>query len=136
VSVRDRWERDVRFRFLAIGAYNTAFGYVLWPVLYWLLGTRLHYAIVYLIAHVIAVINAFVAYRRFTFRAEEGSWPRQFLRFNVGYLGALAIGLGGMAVLVDRVHLSPFVAQPILLTITVVLSFLWHSRVSFRASPK
>ena len=125
-----RWANDLKFRFLVVGAYNTAFGFVLFPVLYLLLSSRLHYVVVYLIAHALAVTNAFLAYRRVAFRA-EGHWAGQFLRFNIGYLGALGLGLGGMALLVTRAHLSPLIAQPLLLTATVVLSYLWHSRVSF-----
>lgn len=129
-----RWSDDQRFRFLVVGAYNTAFGYLVFPLLYLLLSKRMHYALILVIAHQIAVTQAFVLHRRFAFRAEGAAWLPQFLRFNVGYLGALGVGLGGMYLFVSRLHVSPLVAQPALTTLTIVLSYLWHSRVSFRAS--
>ena len=134
MSVRERWE-DVRFRFLVIGAINTGFGYALFPLLFLLLGKRVHYLGVAILSHAIAVAIAFVLHRRYAFRA-EGPWLPQYLRFNVGYLASFGIGLAGMALLVGRAHWSPLVAQPVLMTVTIVLSYLWHSRVSFRTRAK
>lgn len=126
-----RWADDERFRFLVIGVYNTAFGFLLFPLLYLLLSRRLHYVVILVIAHAIAVTNSFLAHRRVTFRAAGPLLP-QLMRYNVGYLGALALSIGGMVFLVSRVGLSPLLAQPILMFASIVLTYLWHSRVSFR----
>lgn len=135
VSLRERlgrrWTEDLKFRFLVVGAYNTAIGFLLFPLLYLLLRRHLHHAVILVITHVIAVTNAFITHRRLAFRA-DGSWFPQFLRFNAGYLGSLGIGLAGFWLLVDRARWSPLVAQPLLMTVTIALSYLWHSRVSFR----
>jgi len=126
-----RWADDERFRFLVVGAYNTAFGFLLFPILYLLLQRRLHYLVILVITHAIAVANSFIAHRRFAFRAVGPVLPQLF-RYKVGYVGALALSIGGMYLLVSRLGLSPLLAQPILMVLSIVLTYLWHSRVSFR----
>lgn len=127
-----RWGDDQRFRFLVVGAYNTAFGLLLFPILYLLLSPKLHYLVILVIAHAIAITNAFIAHRRLVFRT-EGPILAQFLRYNVGALGALGFSAGGLILLVSRLGASPLVAQPFLMAVSIVLTYLWHARVTFRA---
>jgi putative flippase GtrA len=131
MGLRERWDEDQRFRFLVVGAVNTAVGFALFPLLYLLLRGRVHYLVVVVIAHVFAVTIAFGLHRRFAFRATGAVLP-QYLKFNAGYLAALAIGVFGMALFVEKLHVHPLIAQPILMTVTILLSYVWHSRVSFR----
>lgn len=135
MRVRGAWAGDQRLRFLVVGGYNTVFGVACFPVLYVLFGRTSHYLALSTVAHFIAVTNAFIAHRVVAFRA-EGAWLPQWVRFCVGHLGTLGLGLLGLALLVGRLRLTPLQAQPILLAVSVILSYFWHSRVSFRDRAK
>ena len=127
------WDSE-KFRFLAVGAYNTLFGYVAFAVLYTSLHERLHYLVIAVIAHVIAVINAFFAHRTLVFRA-HGNLLGDFARFNITTLGSTAIGLAGLAVLVDFGGIHPLLAQAIVLSVTVVITYVAHKLYTFAHRP-
>jgi putative flippase GtrA len=114
-----------------IGVYNTAFGYFVFAATYLLLRRRLHYLAILVVAHVLAVSNAFLGHKYLTFKV-RGHLLKDYLRFNVAYLGALAIGLIGLPFLVEICHLHPLASQAILSTITVLSSYLLHKHLSFR----
>src|SRR5439155_22190879 len=62
-----RLVRPQHLWFVAVGTYNTAFGYGTFAGVH-LAAPHLHYMFVLLIAHVISTLNAFVAYRLLVFR--------------------------------------------------------------------
>jgi putative flippase GtrA len=57
-----------------------------------------------------------------------------FLRFNLVQLGVLAGGLAGMTLLVELVHLRPFVSQMIVMSAAVVASYFLNLAYTFRAA--
>ena len=119
-----------RFRFLAVGAYNTVFGYAVFAVAYTFLHEQLHYLVIAVIGHVIAVINAFFAHRILVFRASGNMLP-DFVRFNVTTIGAAAFGLAGLAILVDFGGIHPLLAQAVVLAVTVIITYIVHKRYTF-----
>ena len=127
------WSSE-KIRFLAVGAYNTLFGYVAFALLYTWLQNQLHYLVIAVIAHFVAVINAFFAHRILVFRA-HGALLREFLRFNVTTLGNLAAGLALMALLVSFGGWHPLLAQAVVLAVTVVASYFVHKRYTFAQRP-
>jgi putative flippase GtrA len=128
------WSSNQRLRFLVVGAYNTAFGYACFAAIFLAVGSHLHYLLIQLIAHLLSVCNAFVWHRRVTFRS-QASWPKQFLRFNLSYLGALAFGLAAMPALVGGFGLNPLLAAGIVMIVTVGVSYLLHRSFSFPSRP-
>lgn len=126
------WRGNRQIRFLVIGAYNTAFGYGTFFVLYAALGGRLHYLTLSTIAHFIAVTNSYVMQRFVVFRS-TGTWPLEFLRFNLSHLATLGLGLVALHVLVEYAGLSPLLAQGIVLLMIVIASYMLHSLFSFRS---
>ena len=86
------FEVSEKFRFLVIGVYNTGFGYLSFLVLVLLLADHLHYLIILLISHFLAVSNAFIGHRWLVFRS-TGPLFKEFARFNASYLGLLAFNM-------------------------------------------
>ena len=127
------WESE-RFRFLAVGADNTLFGYIAFALLYTWLHESMHYLVIAVIGHVIAVINAFFAHRILVFRTRGNLLP-EFVRFNVTTVGSTAIGLAGLALLVDFAGIHPLLAQGIVLAVTVVITYVAHKRFTFGRRP-
>lgn len=124
------WSGNQQLRFVVVGVCNTAFGYACFAIIFLAAGNHLHYLLIQLIAHFLSVCNAFVWHRRVTFRSTS-SWPKEFVRFNVSYLGALAFGLVAMPALVGGIGLDPLIAAAIVMIATVGLSYGLHKFFSF-----
>ena len=118
-------------RFVVAGGFNTAVGYLLFTGLYLLLGQWIHYLLIGLAAHMIAVVIAFNVHRNFVFRSTDAWWPA-FVRFNLSQLVSLAFGMSALYSLVEFVRWSPLLAQFVVTLVSVVLNYLLHRHFSFR----
>jgi putative flippase GtrA len=130
---RRLWQDSRKLRFLVVGGWNTLFGYLSFYVLYVLAADHLHYLVIAVIAHFVAVTQSYVMQRRLVFRS-DAPVAGEFLRFNASLVGTLLFGLLAMALLVEAAGLSPLVAQAIVIVMSVILSYLLHSRLSFGRS--
>jgi putative flippase GtrA len=119
-----------KFRYLLVGGYNTVIGYGIFAALYLFLGHQIHYLALLLFSHVIAVTNAYHAYRLFVFRHGK-TGLHSYLRFHSVYLVSLGFNLIALPFFVEIVHFGPMLSQAIVLTITVVMSYILHKRFSF-----
>ena len=131
---RRLWQDSRKLRFLVVGGWNTLFGYLSFYVLYLLAADRLHYLIIAILAHFVAVTQSYVMQRRLVSRS-DAPVASEFLRFNVSLIGTLLFGLLAMALLVEAAGLSPLAAQAIVILMSVILSYVLHSRMSFAAPP-
>lgn len=123
--------RSEKARFLIVGAYNTAFGYAAFVVLYLWLHDHLHYLLIATISHAAAVANSFFTQRRLVFR-DTGPMLPAFLRFNLATSASLILSLAGIALLVDGVGLSPLPSQAIVTLVSVLAMYLTHRHYTFR----
>jgi putative flippase GtrA len=130
---RRLWQDNRKLRFLVVGGWNTLFGYLSFYVLYLLAAGRLHYLIIAVLAHFVAVTQSYVMQRRLVFRS-AAPVTGEFVRFNASHIGTLLFGLLAMALLVEAAGMSPLIAQAIVILMSVVLSYLLHSRLSFGPS--
>jgi len=118
-------------RFLIVGAFNTAFGFLLFALMLHLAGDHVHYLVVLVFATIIAVLVAFAAYRTFVFRV-RGNVLRDLGRFSLVYVGVLAANVIVLPLLVEVAGLPILTAQAIVVVAAVVASFLLHRSFSFR----
>ncbi|GBL44287.1 hypothetical protein SFMTTN_0082 [Sulfuriferula multivorans] len=123
--------KNEKIRYLLVGGYNTAFGYILFALLLMLLKDRVHYLIVLVISHVISVTNAYLAYKFLVFKT-KGRWLHEFGKFNTVYLGVLAINLVALPAMVELLGTRPIVGQAWFVVITVIASYLGHKHFSFK----
>lgn len=118
-------------RFLLAGAYNTAFGYGAFVVLYLYLHDVLHYLVIATLAHLVAVVNSFLTQRSLVFRDTSPIVPA-FLRYNLATAASLILGLAGMALLVDGAGVAPLISQAIVTVISVIVMYVTHRNYTFR----
>lgn len=123
--------RQQGIRYLIVGAWNTVFGYCTFAALQLLFGDQVNYLILLCIAMVFAILNAYIGYRLFVFKV-QGRWIRDLGRFSIVYLGSLAANLAILPLLVEVAGIPILVAQAIVVTGSVVLSFFAHRSFSFR----
>lgn len=131
-AVQAFWQRNEQTRFLLVGAFNTAFGYLAFVVLYLLAGNRFHYLLLAVLAHFLSVIVAFLGHRLIVFRA-AGPWFAQFIRYNLSVLGVMLASLLGLYVLVELLGQHPLLAQAIVTSLSVAISYFAHRHFSFRS---
>jgi len=125
--------RDSRVRYLAVAALNTVVGLISYIGALAVVGES-RYWLALLMSHVIATTLAFVLYRRFVFQV-EGKVLRDYLRFQLVYLGALSLNALLLFALVELLGFSPLPSQAICLVVIAVVSYLGHKFFSFYRSP-
>jgi putative flippase GtrA len=124
--------RREQLLYLAVGGWNTVFGYGVWAVLQFVLGEHVHYLVVLLIAWPVAVLNAYLGYRYLVFRS-RGSVLREFPRFSLVYVATLVVNLALLPVALNVLPFNIYVVQALLTVIVVVASYLSHRYYSFGA---
>ncbi|HVF75629.1 MAG TPA: GtrA family protein [Acidimicrobiales bacterium] len=130
--------RREQVRYLLIGGYNTAFGYLFFAALVVLFADRIHYTVLLLVSHVVSTLNAYVGYRLFVFRV-RGSFFRDLFRFWSVYAVQIAVNLVVLPVFVRVSGLGVLPSQGIIVAVTTVATYLAHKHFSFRrpaASPE
>lgn len=122
------------WRFLAAGAVNTAFGLAFYPLLVWSIPLmHRHYLLALGIAQVVCLCFAYTTYKLGVFRT-RGNTAREFGAFSGFYLFIYALNWAALPLLVTGAGIPPALAQLAFTLCTVVGSWFWHTRVTFRDS--
>lgn len=123
--------KDRRVAFLMVGVVNTVVGFGWFVFFEFTVGRLWGYMVTLMFAHVASVLCAFVLYRRFVFRVRGHVWI-DLARFEMVYLAALGINAVLLPLLVEFAQLQPIVAQALIVFVTTIVSYVGHSRFSFR----
>src|SRR5271154_694462 len=123
------------FRYLAVGAFNTAFGYGLFALLNYLFSGRYIYAS--LLANLIAITVAFFGYKWFVFKT-KGNYLKEWIRCVGVYSVSMVLSAASLPFIVDIIRRqpghdrsAPYIAGAIVLVFSVVFSFFGHRHISF-----
>lgn len=121
---------DRRFRYIAIGGWNTLAGCGIFAIFYYLLAGKIHYLAIAVLSHFIAVMQAWYSYRRLVFRS-QAAWFSEYIRFNLSSLLLLALQMSGLWLLVNFLGLHPLFSQIGLIVVTAIMSYFIHRNFSF-----
>lgn len=129
-------------RYLAVGVWNTAFGYATFVLFAWLLSLRwprYGYIPGGVISSVLSISVAFFAYKKFVFKT-KGNYLREWLKCMAVYGSGIALGAVILPCVVFLVrHLTaidkyaPYVAAALMTGFNTIYNFLGHKNFSFRA---
>ncbi|WP_235833208.1 GtrA family protein [Glaciibacter flavus] len=124
---------DQRVRFLIVGAVNTVVAYVLFAVFTrWVFGTSPGgYLLSLALSYAIAIVLAFVLYRRFVFRV-SGNVVIDFVRFVGVYALTITINFVALPLLVEALRVPVLIAQALIVIVATLISFFGHRSFSFR----
>ena len=130
---------QTKVRFVLVGVWNTIFGYLVFVGLDYLFNLffsprYVAYMSAAVLANIIAILNAYIFHKFVTFRSPLRGLAiiPEFMRFFSMYLFSFFLGLVLLPVFVELFHLDPKIAGALLIPITVIISYLGHSRFSFR----
>ena len=129
---------DERVRFLLVGGFNTAFGYLVFVAIDLTLGRALRldgnpvWASIASLAlsHIVATIPAFILYRRFVFKV-RGNVLLDMVRFQAVYVVPLSINFVVLPFLV-WLGWPAILAQAAIVIVNVVINYFGHKHISFR----
>jgi len=125
------WQRLMPLRFVIVGGWNTIFSYLVFAVLYRLMGGGWGDVAVQVITAIIGITNAYVLHRFLTYRS-HGNWWREYLRFYVVYGSQVALQAGCFFVFSTWIGWDGYVVQLVLTAIFTVLSYWAHKVYSFK----
>jgi len=140
LSAKLKARHHVKARFVIVGIWNTIFGYGIFCLFdtffAWLFSARFAaYMCAMVLAQVLAVMNAYIWHKYVTFRskAKGKAIIKEFLKFTATYVVTFCLSLILLPALVEIMHILPKISAAIITLICAVISYLGHSRFSFRA---
>lgn len=128
-------------RYLAVGGFNTVFGYATYAGFTALLTPLLPHAYLaaVLLSNVVSISAAFLGYKWFIFKT-QGNYRREWARCLLVYSSLMVVNLIVLPLLVWLVRrlgadprTAPYLAGALLMGGTVLFSFVAHKQFSFRA---
>jgi putative flippase GtrA len=131
-------------RYLAVGAFNTLFGYMTFAALTALLASRFAYSYVpaMLLSSILNISVAFLGYKWFVFRT-KGHYLREWLRCLAVYGSGSLLGVALLPVVVAVLHYgaglersAPYLGGALLMGAGVVYNFLGHKNFSFKSNAR
>jgi putative flippase GtrA len=133
-SLYRRNEKQVRF--LLVGVWNTAFGYLTFAVLYSLtVALHMHYLAALAGSQCICIANAYISYKRIVFKT-KGNYLAEFFRFTAVYWALFALNVAALPLLVGRAGMHPLAAQALIIAASVVASYAAHTLFTFGGVPR
>jgi putative flippase GtrA len=120
-----------RILYLFVGGWNTLFGYLAFTGLYYLFGQRFGHVPVLVASYVLSVLNAYWGYKTVVFRS-PAKFHREFPRFAIVYVFALAANIVVFPWLTKALGLNPYVSQAVFTVALVVCTYVVNKRFSFK----
>jgi putative flippase GtrA len=122
-----------------VGVWNTIFGFLIFVVLYKLFSKIFKidyfaYTSAQIIGTLLAVINAYIGHKYFTFKSniKGRKMVFEFLRFSITYGLTFLVSLMLMPLLVEVIKIKPIIAGIFVNLIVITTSYFSHSKFSFR----
>ena len=125
-------------RFLVIGIWNTIFGYGAFFLLddlfyYTLSNKRFSYVVAMIVAQILAVLNAFIGHKYFTFRSKASGKGLLFelSRFFSSYTLIFVFNLLTLPLLVEFYEFNPKIAAAFLIPASMILNYILLTKFTF-----
>jgi len=120
-----------KLRYLLIGGLNTLIGFSIGVGMYKALENILGIIWIGVISNILSITVSFLTYKLFVFRT-KGMWFTEYLKAYVVYGGISIVGIFSLWVFVDIMKISIWFAQALVISVTVIFSYIGHSRITFR----
>lgn len=117
-------------RYLFIGGINTLAGYLIGVVVYKLLLDSIGIWCVGIVANIIAITFSFFTNKIFVFKT-TGNWILEYLKCYIVYGAMALVGVFLLWAFVEKMKISIFIAQLLVIASTVFLSYLGHKNFTF-----
>lgn len=119
-----------KIRYLLAGGFNTLVGYSIGVGLYKALESNLSIIWIGIISNILSITVSFLIYKIFVFKT-AGMWLTEYMKSYIVYGGIAVIGIFFLWVFMDKMKISIWLAQALVMGMTVIISYLGHSRFTF-----
>jgi len=120
-------------RFLVVGVFNTAAGYLIGVGIYLLLSSIAHIVVIGVLASGISIAVSFLTQRFLVFRSRAPWWP-QFRRSLMVYGSLSLVAIPILWWLLEVIGLSIWLAQAVTLVIGAGLSYAGQKWFTFKVN--
>lgn len=120
-----------KVRYLLTGGFNTLVGYSIGVGLYKALGGCLSIIWIGVISNILSITVSYLSYKTLVFKT-KGMWLTEYMKSYVVYGGIAVLGIFLLWVFVDKMKISIWMAQALVIGITVITSYVGHARFTFR----
>jgi len=128
-----------KLRFIAVGLWNTAFGYFVFYVSYlWLEGqfneSYKGYMLAIIMSQILSVIQAFFLHKHVTFRSKISGVEMlyEFLRFIYTYVFTFSTTIIAMPLVTELLHIKPELSAFIVMLIVAIISYILNMKYVFK----
>jgi len=137
----DLWlNHQKKIRFVLVGGWNTIFGYLVFIACDYLFERLfspryIAYMSAAVLSNILAIVNAYIFHKHITFQSTVRGKEIliEFARFFSTYLFSIILGLILLPVSVEILGIEPRISAALLIPVTTIISYLGHSRFSFRS---
>lgn len=119
-----------KIRYLITGGVNTLVGYSIGVGLYKALGDSISIIWIGTLSNILSISISFLSYKIFVFRT-KGKWLSEYMKAYVVYGGIAMVGIFFLWLFIDEMKVSIWFAQALVIGVTVIISYLAHSRFTF-----
>lgn len=132
-------KHGMKIRFILVGVWNTIFGYLVFVLLdtffTHILSTRYFaYMSAMVLGQIIAVLNAFIFHKFYTFRSQTKgkAMINEFFRFSSTYIFTFVLNLVLLPVFVELLLIPPKIAGACIVILLTIVSYFAHLYYSFK----
>lgn len=119
-----------RSRFILVGCFNTAVGYLIALGVYPSLRDIFHILAIGVIINMLSINFSFLTYKLLVFRT-RGNWLSEYLKSYLVYGVAAILGVALLWLLVEGLSMPFWIAQAITVIVVGVFSYLSHRLFTF-----
>jgi putative flippase GtrA len=119
-----------KVRYLLVGGLNTLIGYTIGISTYKAFDNILGIVWIGLISNILSITFSFLSYKILVFRT-KGMWVAEYMKSYIVYGGLALIGIFFLWLFVERMRISIWIAQALVIGLTVIVSYLGNSRFTF-----
>lgn len=118
--------------FLVVGGVNTVIGISIFPLLYYVSRPfAVHYMPLLVVSQILGITFSYLTNKLIVFRTEGWS-VAEYLRFATYYGIYFVVNLILLPVCVEMLQQDPVISQLVISVGSVVATYFWHSRITFR----
>ena len=121
------------FRFIAVGAVNSGWGLLSFPIFYWIATPfGIGYIPVLIFTYAFNTLFSFATQKYLVFKS-GGNHLKQFLKFCSLQGVILVINLIALPLLVTLLKLNPVISQTLIALLFMVISYFFHKKITFKS---
>lgn len=120
----------IYLRYLLIGIWNTVFGYLVGIFVYKTIIENSNIFLVGIVSNIFSISMSFITYKLIVFRT-SGNWLIEYMKCYLVYGVSALISIFLLWALVDKCQYNIWIAQCLVVIITMVISYLGHKKFTF-----